>query len=172
MGRLIALALGAALASCSDEAGRPPPPPELDAAPLADSGPADDAGPTDAGPDASDGAGTETLRRDYGTEFVVCPDFQYPVWGDLRWEATIPEGATIRFSAQAAPVGDSLSGAQRVTLGTTPPATPPIYVSDELPEAHRHDPQLRITALLSWPAPEARPTLDSQNLDWVCLDRE
>lgn len=160
-----------ALLACGGDEARPPPPPEPDAAPEEDAAPEPDAAaPADAGPDA--GAGTETLRRDYGTDFEVCPIVQYPVWGDLRWEATIPDGASLRFSAEAAPEGDSFSGAERVTLGTAPPATPPIYVSDELPEDHRNDPQLRITIVLSWPSPEVRPSLDSLNLDWQCLDRE
>jgi hypothetical protein len=167
----LAVVAGAAFVACDDEAGRPPPPPPVDAAPEEDAGPLPDAGdPPDAGEDG--GGGTETIRRDYGTDFEACPAFQFPVWGDLSWEASIPEGASLRFSAQAAPAGESLGGAQRVTLGTAPPATPPLYVSDELPAEHRNDPQLRISILSSWPTQEARPTLDALHLDWVCLDRE
>lgn len=168
---ILGIACLAVLAACGDEAGRPPPPPPVDAGPEEDAGPPPDAGGS---PDASDGGGggTETTRRDYGTDFEVCPASQFPVWGDLTWQASIPEGASLRFSAQAAPAGEPVGSAPRVTLGTAPPATPPLYVSDELPADHRNDPQIRISVLASWPVPEARPTLESLQLNWVCLDRE
>lgn len=161
-------------ASCSEDAPRRPPPP-----------PSEDAGAFDAAVDQTDatagldasadpdgGAGSTREVRDYGTEFDACPPLQIPLWGDLRWTATIPDGASIRFTAQAAPVGESLGSASRVTLGTDPPAAPPIYVADELGAEHRNDPQLRITAELRWSAADAQPTLHTLNLDWQCLDRE
>lgn len=165
---------GLAAASCSDDPRRPPPPPPTDAGPSFDASAWDAASEPDASADldSGPGAGTETVLRDYGTDFETCPPSQYPVWGDLSWVATIPDGATIRFSAQAAPVGENVAGGARASLGTTPPATPPIYVSDLLPEAHRNDPQLRVTAELRWPSADARPTLDSLTLDWECLDRQ
>jgi hypothetical protein len=167
--RAAALCCAIATGGCSDDPHRPPPPPDFDSGPPQDSGPLLDSGsdPTDAG-----AFETDTVRRDYGTDVPVCPGQQIPLWGDLRWEATVPEGASLRFSAQAAPAGESLSSAVRVTLGTAPPATPPLYVADELPEDHRNDPQLRITIVLSWPAGGTPPALETINLDWICLDRE
>jgi hypothetical protein len=169
--RAAALCCAIAAGGCSDDPGRPPPPPELDSGPQGDSGPQPDAGEPDASADAG-AVETDTVRRDYGTDVPVCPGQQIPLWGDLRWEATIPEGSSLRFSAQAAPAGEPLSSAERVTLGTAPPATPPLYVADELPEDHRNDPQLRITIVMSWPTGGTPPALETLNLDWVCLDRE
>lgn len=168
----VAVALLALLPACPDDAPRhPPPPPRDDAGAFDAAAPPDASADPDATVDADGGAGWTTVHRDYGTEFDACPALRMPLWGDLRWTATIPEGASIRFSAQAAPAGESLSSASRVTIGTTPPDTPPIYVADQLAVEHRNDPQLRITAQLIWSSADAQPTLDSINLDWQCLDR-
>ena len=42
------------------------------------------------------------LRRGVPT----CPAGRVPTWGDLRWTATIPEGARLRFRAGAASSAD------------------------------------------------------------------
>ena len=159
------------LGSCSDGPHRPPPPPQLDSGTF-DAAPLPDASPEpDAAIDPDGGPGSTTIHRDYGTDFDACPPVQIPLWGDLRWTATIPEGGSIRWSAQAAPQGESLSSAPRVTLGTTPPAESPLFVADHLAEEHRNDAQLRITALLRWASPDAQPAIDSMSVDWECLDR-
>lgn len=159
--------------SCSDTPSRPPPPPRPDAGRDWDAAIEPDAAvSTDASVDPDAGPGSTTIRRDYGTDVDVCSFPQIPLWGDLRWTARIPDGASIRFTAQAAAAGDSLSGAPRATLGTTPPDAPPLYVADELLPEHRNDPQLRISAQLRWSSPDQQPTLDSLSLDWVCLDPE
>jgi hypothetical protein len=100
--------------------------------------------------------------------FEGCDD-EITTWGELAWDATVPEGTSISFTAQTANDPDALLGAAVVDLGAAPGQDGPVDVGAALESAGITAGRLvLVEATLRSDSREDAPVLDRMSLSRSC----
>jgi streptogramin lyase len=91
-------------------------------------------------------------------------------WGAVRWDADVPSGASLAFTAQSAATPGGLDGAPQVELATVPSAVPPVDIEAAFAAAGQTLYRLlRLTVVLEASPDGAAPVLRTVEVTWHCL---
>lgn len=117
-----------------------------------------------------------TPQGHYDQEFEGCEpgnveDPNITEWGDLTWEADVPDSTFLQFVVRTADTQVGLDSAADVIVATVPDAVPPANVGAAL-EAAGVAPgrYLRVTVRFVSQDGSSRPVLYRLNLTWICPD--
>jgi len=106
----------------------------------------------------------------YAWIFSGCQDAaQDSIWTFLHWDADVPPGTSVRFTARTADTLDALAAAPLVTVAAQPPDLSPVDIREAFAAAGvEHGEYLELEASLSSATREARPTLTSFEVFRAC----
>ncbi|MDI7269391.1 MAG: MopE-related protein, partial [Myxococcota bacterium] len=108
-------------------------------------------------------------RGTWTRDFERCATDSFDRWGVFVWDADVPAGARLAFSATSAPARSGLGSAPSVTPAVVPSDAPPVDITAAFAAAgvplHRF---LRVTALLEASPDRHSPVLRSVDVRWHC----
>jgi len=113
----------------------------------------------------------------YSQDFTGCDPGPNPddplltAWGDLTWDAVVPDATSLEISIRTATTEAGLAAAQEVVVATIPDDAPPVDTGAALEAAGITPAQfLRVTVRFFSEDRVARPVLYELGLTWICPD--